>query len=209
MILNELASGDLRSFFKTNLNISYELWRNIYEQLFISLVIIHSFGFIHNDAHDGNFLYHKIKKGGCFHYSINGIDYYIKNLGFIWTTWDYGKVMKFKNKGSYIYDYMLINLITRKNNYEKKTIEYLNHDWYNNKNWGYLNSKSIIPPVIEKFQEKLWNLLGGYNKYNDIYILKKRKMTEDIFLKYLLDKGLLFSKKPDGKILSSVKINLK
>jgi len=211
MILNELASGDLYSFLtkKYTYNLTTELWRNIYEQLFISLAIMHALGISHNDAHGGNFLYHKIKKGGCFHYKINGVNYYIKNIGFLWTSWDYGKVSNIINKGSYIYDYMLVNLITRKNNYKKIDYDYSKHEFYANKPWGYLNSGVNVPSLIEDFQDELWKLLGGSNKNNDIYIIKKRHMTEDLFLKYLLDKGLLFSKKPDGKILSSVSINFK
>ena len=210
MIINELASGDLKSFLndKYSLDLTDELWRNIYEQLFISLVIIHSLGLVHNDAHNGNFLYHKIKKGGCFHYKINGDDYYIKNMGFLWTSWDYGKINKMKNKGSYIYDYMMVNLVTRKNDYKKRTVDYNKHEYYGNKEWGYLNSSTIVPPSIEKFQEKLWYLLGGTNHNNDIFIIRKRKMKEAQFLKFLLEKKLLFSKKPIGTIISSVNIKL-
>ena len=211
MIINELASGDLYTFLtkKYLYQLTEELWRNLYEQLFMSLAILHSFGISHNDAHGGNFLYHKIKKGGCFHYKINGKDYYIKNLGFLWTTWDYGKISQLKNKGFYIYDYMLVNLITRKNNYKKINYEYTNHEWYNNKPWGYLNPNANVPPSIERFQDELWEQLGAYHKNNDIYMIKNKKMPEHKFLKYFLDKGLLFSKKPTGKILSSVSFNFK
>ena len=47
----------------------------------------------HNDCHIGNFLYIKIpvpKKKEFFKYNIFGKDIYIENLGFLWTTWDYG-----------------------------------------------------------------------------------------------------------------------
>jgi hypothetical protein len=35
------------------------------------------------------FLYHKIKKGGYFHYNIYGKDYYLENLGYLWIIWDF------------------------------------------------------------------------------------------------------------------------
>lgn len=210
MLLNELASGDLNQFLnkKYTFKLTEELWRNTYEQLFMCLAILHSFKVTHNDAHSGNFLYHKIKKGGCFHYKINDTDFYIKNLGFLWTSWDYGKIDKMKNKGSYIYDYMMLNLVTRKNDFNKKTPEFDKHDFYKTKEWGYLSSNAKVPLSIQRFQNELWKLLGGFNKDNDIFIIKKLKMSESIFIKYFLNNRLLFSKEPIGTILSSVTFNL-
>lgn len=210
IILNELASGDLNYFLnkKYPFYLNERIWCNVYEQIFISLLILHSQGIRHNDAHSGNFLYHKISKGGCFHYNINGVDYYIENLGFLWTSWDYGKISKLETKGSYIYDFMMVNLVTRKNNSEKKTDTYKSHEWYGKYEWGYLHQNVIVPPKIKKFQELLWKLFGGYRSKNDVFMLQMRKMPEDLFFKFFLDNGLLFSKKPIGKIISSVNIKL-
>jgi len=113
-----------------------------------------------------------------------------------------------KNKGSYIYDYMMLNLVTRKNDYNKKTPEFDKHDFYKTKEWGYLSSNAKVPLSIQRFQNELWKLLGGFNKDNDIFIIKKLKMSESIFLKYFLNNRLLFSKEPIGTILSSVTFNL-
>lgn len=208
MILNELAAGDLRTFLtnKYTFVMDDRLWRNIYAQVFISLAILHSLGIKHNDAHDGNFLYHKINPGGCFHYDIDGTDFYIENLGFIWTSWDYGLISKIETHGDYIHDYMLTNLCMRKNDYFKQTSKYKNHDYYYEHEWGYLSTNVVVPSTIQKLQNKLWNLLGGYNKYNDIYIIKKKKLSEPLFLKEILNKGLFFSKTPIGEVLSSVKL---
>jgi serine/threonine protein kinase len=208
MLLNELAAGDLRTFLSKNYPyvIDDRLWRNTYAQIFMSLAILHSLGIKHNDAHDGNFLYHKINPGGCFHYNIDGIDYYIENLGFLWTSWDYGLVSKIDNHGEYVHDYMLINLCMRKNDFQKETLDFENHDFYHNYQWGYLSRSVSVPKSIEDLQDKIWNLLGGYNKYNHIYIIKTKKMPEPLFLKELLTKGLLFSTTPIGKVISSVKL---
>jgi len=211
MIINELASGDLRSFLndKYSLIIDDKLWKNIYEQIFICIAIMHSKGIKHNDTHDANFLYHKIKPGGYFHYIINGTNYYIKNLGFIWTSWDYGLITKLKNPGDYVYDYMLVLSTMRKDNKKMFTDDYKNHDYYKNFGyWGYLNELVNVSKNIKKLQIKLFELLGGYNNNNDIYQIKTLKLTEDLFFKKLLDKNLLFSKEPKGIILSSVTINL-
>jgi predicted unusual protein kinase regulating ubiquinone biosynthesis (AarF/ABC1/UbiB family) len=64
---------------------------NALTQIFISLLFFYQeTGYYHNDAHWGNFLYHKIKKGGYFHYKINGKSYYIENIGYLWVIWDFG-----------------------------------------------------------------------------------------------------------------------
>lgn len=207
MILNELAAGDLRTFLSKYSNvIDDRLWRNTYAQVFMSLAILHSLGIKHNDAHDGNFLYHKINPGGCFHYEIDGIDFYIENLGFLWTSWDYGLISKIETHGDYIHDYMLTNLCMRKNDYYKQTYKFEQHDFYHEHQWGYLSRDVYVPSTIQTLQNKLWNLLGGYNKYNDIYIIKKKKLSEPLFLKEILNKGLFFSKTPIGEVLSSVKL---
>jgi hypothetical protein len=51
----------------------------------------------HNDAHAGNFLFHKIKPGGYFHYNIYGKDYYLENIGYLWVIWDFGLIQPFNN----------------------------------------------------------------------------------------------------------------
>jgi hypothetical protein len=210
MIINELASGDLNSFMseKYSFKLTDELWRNTYEQIFISILILHYKKIRHNDTHDGNFLYHKIKPGGCFHYNINGIDYYIKNMGFLWTSWDYGLVTKLKTKGEYVYDYMEIIATMRKNDISKITDEYRNHNFYYNYEWGYLPKFVNVPASIIKLQMQLFELLGGYNNNNHIYQIEQLKLSEDLFFKTLLNEGILFSSKPKGKIISSVKLTL-
>lgn len=102
MILNELANGDLKTFVnnnKSNLN----LLKNAYIQVLISLftfnMVTNSF---HNDAHWGNFLYHKIKPGGYIHYRIQGVDYYLENLGYLWVIWDFGNIKPLNELGYHI-----------------------------------------------------------------------------------------------------------
>jgi len=89
--LNELASGDLRSFnLDFKLNKDKKLVDNKIAQIFISLIFFYKeTGCYHCDAHDGNFLYHKIKEGGYYHYNIFNNDYYLPNLGYLWIIWDY------------------------------------------------------------------------------------------------------------------------
>ena len=89
-VLNELANGDLRSFIN-DYGLNDDLMTNALVQNLISIVSFHSAtNHFHNDTHAGNFLYHKIKKGGYYHYKILDDDYYIENMGFLWVIWDYG-----------------------------------------------------------------------------------------------------------------------
>ena len=65
-------------------------------QIFISIMFFHYYtNSHHNDAHSGNFLYHKIKPGGYFHYNIYGKDYYLENIGYLWVIWDFGLATHF------------------------------------------------------------------------------------------------------------------
>ena len=211
MILYELASGDLKSYL-TMYNITEQKWKNIYEQIFMSILILHSMNIIHNDTHYGNFLYTKIKPGGCFHYKINGDDYYIENIGYRWIIWDFGNARPLSKlvNGLFINDYMLINLFMRKRNLTmEKLPEFKNHNIYGNGRYaGYLDNDVIIPKSIEKLQEKLWKHLGELTNNYYISIIHNKKLTEYKWFKYLIENNMLYSRVPIGSIISSVKINI-
>jgi hypothetical protein len=87
--LNELANGDLKMFMLKEFNNS-KLTNNALAQIYISILSFHSLGYSHNDAHWGNFLYHKITPGGYIRYDINGKELYLENVGYLWVIWDYG-----------------------------------------------------------------------------------------------------------------------
>ena len=100
ILFNELANGDLKSF--NNLNYSNDEYYNTIFQIIISIFFYYDFikGF-HNDTHAGNFLYHKIKKGGYYHYIILGNHYYLKNLGYLWIIWDFSFTTPFNSNSNY------------------------------------------------------------------------------------------------------------
>jgi len=88
--INELASGDFHSLFNRPNNIDAF---NAISQILISIMFFNNYTkMYHNDAHTGNFLYHKIKPGGYLHYNIYGKDYYLENQGYLWVIWDFGFV---------------------------------------------------------------------------------------------------------------------
>ena len=94
---NELANGDLSVFFKLYRTNEIYLINAFIQQLLSIMFFNYHTGIIHNDTHPGNFLFHKIKAGGYFHYNIFGVDYYLENIGFLWVIWDFSLSIKAEN----------------------------------------------------------------------------------------------------------------
>ena len=118
--INELANGDLIKFIDLHYN-NEKLLKNALAQIYLSLMFFYKeIKMFHNDAHWGNFLFHKIKAGGYFHYKIFGVDYYLENLGYLWVIWDVERMIKFdntENKKIKVDFYRIIHgFITRSNN---------------------------------------------------------------------------------------------
>jgi len=88
VVLNEIANGDTHDFFQTK-HID-----NVYEstltQMMFSLRAFHNLGYAHNDAHLGNFLWHKITPGGFWQYQYNDTTIYVPNTGYLMVLWDPG-----------------------------------------------------------------------------------------------------------------------
>jgi hypothetical protein len=206
VILYELANGDLNSFIKDSSNLSAKIWKNIYEQIFMSIFLFHSLDLNHGDSHYGNFLYTKIKAGGCFHYKINNENYYIENIGYKWMIWDYGNTYKLSEltKITFFEDYRYINLFFRKfDKIMNESKEFKNNSFYSNKKAGYINENTNIPIEITKIQDEIWKHLGALNdKYLIDFVFNKNK-TENDWFKYFIDNNILFSKIPIGNIISS------
>jgi hypothetical protein len=101
-LFNELANGDFNSFIKTYQYYDVNIFLNSLVQIYLSIIsFYYHTDMIHNDCHCGNFLYHKIKKGGYFHYKIFDEDYYLENIGFLWVIWDFEFARKIKNEITY------------------------------------------------------------------------------------------------------------
>ena len=94
---NELANGDLYKFFRIYSKNTELLLNALIQQLFSIIFFNYYTGRVHMDTHPGNFLYHKIKPGGYFHYNIFGKNYYLENLGYLWVIWDFDLSLKVKN----------------------------------------------------------------------------------------------------------------
>uniref|UniRef100_A0A6C0CT97 Protein kinase domain-containing protein n=1 Tax=viral metagenome TaxID=1070528 RepID=A0A6C0CT97_9ZZZZ len=88
VVLNELANGDTHDFFKfTYTNREYE---SVITQMLFALQAFHNLGYVHNDAHLGNFLWHKISPGGFWQYQYNNTIIYVPNTGYLMVLWDPG-----------------------------------------------------------------------------------------------------------------------
>ncbi len=64
--------------------------RSCIMQCLISLLKMREMKYYHNDAHQGNFLYHEVEPGGYWWYKINDVDLFVKNEGMVCVPWDFG-----------------------------------------------------------------------------------------------------------------------
>ncbi len=87
---NEMATGDLEKLFTeiTDVNII----KNILAQCMLSIMTFHKLGWIHQDTHPANFLYHYSTEniGKYYHYRILNQDYYIQDFGYTVMLYDFG-----------------------------------------------------------------------------------------------------------------------
>ena len=92
--MNEIFSGDARRFI-INYSHQPDLIINAISNIIISILTFWSItNKTHNDCHMGNFLYKKLKydrnSDEYYKYNIYGTTIYTQNLGFLWSSWDYG-----------------------------------------------------------------------------------------------------------------------
>ena len=155
IFVNELANGDLKMFVGDNYN-NGALLENALAQIYFSLMFFHRETYMfHGDSHWGNFLYHKIKPGGYFHYKIFNDDYYIENLGYLWVIYDFDFSNYFNIEGKKIQlDFYRIIHAFITNNYKAR---------YGIEGW---------PKKINIYTEKkifdIYKYLFIYNSFGDV-----------------------------------------
>lgn len=154
---------------------------SIYAQIYMSILMIHKCtGYLHNDAHLGNFFYKKIthKSNEYFHYKFMDQDIYIKNMGYLIVIGDYGWATAINpyniNYNDIFWDYISIN----------ENIESFSH----------IHIDSVIKQEFEFISPaKKNNLLIVDIKYDENYFFDiLRKNYEYMF--YTLDDILKSSK---------------
>ena len=97
VILNEIANGDLKMWLSSKNTHSLRSYYSAIFQIYLSLMAFNEYGYVHNDAHWGNFLYHDIEPGGYWHYQINGENVFVENTGQLWILWDFGMAYEYKD----------------------------------------------------------------------------------------------------------------
>ena len=218
LILYELGIDDFKNFIFTHPNLNEQIWKNCYEQIFMAIFAYHSIlNQNHNDTHYKNFIYRKITPGGCFCYKINGINYYIENLGYVWMIWDYGNSQKLTDSSDYswINDYLLFFIYSIKRNLEIENSSFFNKIFiHKDRQFGYFPDFINIPKSILTLQDQLANHIyyKSFKKLSNFFnhFLKTsgdKALTEYKWFKELFDNNILFSKKPIGEIISTTIIN--
>jgi hypothetical protein len=146
---------------------------------------------IHNDCHWGNFLYHKINKGGYFHYKLFGENFYLENLGFLWVIWDFELATSIKeeyDEDGYIFmdDFNRIIKCILPN--------YYIHNYHNYKGWNDI-IKLENRENMRDFFELIYPILNDYliNYDSNISIDELINLVKRL-IRYFKDKNWLFSK---------------
>lgn len=115
VVINELADMDLQNWFKNAYD--YATYESMLMQIMFSLYAFHNLGYVHHDAHLGNFLVHQIKPGGYWRYQVKNVDVYVPNTGYLLVLWDPGLADTGKH---YDIDYdRCLNLMAYMDHYKK------------------------------------------------------------------------------------------
>jgi hypothetical protein len=190
--VNELADGDLKMLFSMrDVLEDTDLMLNLLFQTYISIATFqNTIGYIHNDTHNGNFLYHHNNEKGYYHYVFNEKDYYLKSTKYNIIIFDFGSAKYVYDEQNIVnihYDYYrILNAFTRKG-----------------AGWGIYNdlpkdktTKIIdeISSVMNNLYEKQYKSPLEQNLFSDI--------IENIFLKYS-PKGMFITERP-LKVLNDV-----
>lgn len=202
---NELANGDYKMFYKKFYN-NDELILNAFTQIFISIMFFEYYlSMFHNDAHHGNFLFHKIEKGGYFYYKLYDTDYYIKNEGYIWLIWDFGLVKKIEknNNASIIRDYRrIINAFINMpdNSVKIKDFIFNNNDNLIHKyinifiGYGWISNDYPYSDNINVIIKDFLNLLEEARNITDLTVIP---LFNKLLLEMMIKHNLITTKKPN------------
>jgi len=196
ILLNELAHGDYKSLcgkkeFLKNNNTLY----NIFIQMMLSIMTLHSFGYVHRDCHWGNFLYHINNEKGYYQYKINGKLYYLEACDYTIYLYDFGIAKNIDGIHlKYIpEDYVrIIGAFRNKNNYYNSWLSTINTP-------SNLPSKEISV-FAQKFGEQMIRFYNE-NKHTNSFLNKITKELIDIFLQ--IPANIFTDKKPlNAKIIN-------
>jgi hypothetical protein len=190
--VNELADGDLKMLFSIrDILEDDELIMNILFQTYISIATFqNTIGYVHNDTHNGNFLYHYNNEKGYYHYVFNGKDYYLKSTKYNIIIFDFGSA-------KYVYDEQyLVNI-------HDDYYRILNAFMKKGEGWGVYNDlpKDKTTKIINEISSEMNNLYEkSYKSHLEQNLFSD--IIENIFLKYT-PKGMFITERP-LKVLNDI-----
>jgi hypothetical protein len=206
LILNELADYDLRNWVAEMSTLDLDevemtkLWYNIFFQIFIGIYVLQKYcDLVHRDLHWGNVLITKVKKGGYWKYILNGVDYYLPNMGYIAKLWDFGQSMSMTHFQRTKDDWETIQEINQNesslNSYYSSDVERIIEidRWIENTNT--ITNKKVM---TENFRNMLRHIRKDTNK--DIHYIIENYMSE--YLNDNIGKNCMSEKKAKMKDLS-------
>lgn len=205
--INEHADGDLKMLIHMrDIVENNELMFNILFQTFISIATFHNMvGYIHKDAHYGNFLYQTNNEKGYYHYIFYGKDYYLKSCKCNIIIFDYGfarKIVPYKNGDD-------VSLINKQNMLIMEDYQRIIYAFFNKKSGGWGSFKNLPNEPTNTnmiiIHNKLRELIVGEITYNSGGINYASRVFDDIikyiFLKYS-PKGMFVTQRPPNVINS-------
>ena len=202
--INELANGDLKMLVNNkDLLRDVELLMNLLFQTYISIATFQNLvGYVHKDAHYGNFLYQLNNEMGYYHYVFDGKDYYLKACKYNIIIFDYGFARKINMNAKN--DLMLANKESKRifEDYRRIINAFMNKK----SGWGkYLNlpderTNNIMLEIVAKLDKMIYNELTTNTLNNQHYHVRLfNSIIEEIFLKYT-PRGMFITQRPPNVI---------
>jgi len=195
--VNELAHGDIKTLLE-NVEIlkDDELMMNLFFQTFISLGTFHNMtGYVHKDAHYGNFLYQRNNEKGYYEYSFNGKSYYLKSCGYNVMIYDFGLSTGIEYlRANHKYHYVLMDYAR------------IIHAFFNKKYGGWIEYNNLPSDYVNDALTKIKKIAFETDTKIDIKV--NDKSIEDKVFEYIIEKifipfspkGLWLTQRPDNVI---------
>ena len=202
--INELANGDLRMLINSKeFLMDTEVLLNSLFQTYISIASFQNLvGYIHKDAHYGNFLYQLNNEMGYYHYVFDGKDYYLKACKYNIIIFDYGFARKINMNAKF--DIVLSNKESKKifEDYRRIINAFMNK----RSGWGkYLKlpderTNNIILESAAKLDKMIYNELTSNTINNQQFHVRLfNSIIEEIFLKYT-PRDMFITQRPSNVI---------
>jgi hypothetical protein len=202
--INELANGDLKMLVNNkDLLRDVELLMNLLFQTYISIATFQNLvGYVHKDAHYGNFLYQLNNEMGYYHYVFDGKDYYLKACKYNIIIFDYGFARKINMNAKN--DLVLSNKESKRifEDYRRIINAFMNKKsgWGKYLNLPDANTNNRILEIAAILDKILYNELTATTINSQQYHVRIfNSIIEDIFLKYT-PRGMFITQRPPNVI---------